>query len=172
MRFTINIDGPVKVKVRGLKRSLNRVAEAIERCAPKRTSFSVLAVTDIPRRKREKQMDFGRKFYDQVGGIHIALAPNGPIDSKPEWSATATVLQPDGTSADVPGVTMTPSDDGLSCDVMVPETKIDMLTVSAVAPTDDESTQGTIETTSAIFTGSFAHSKATSLGGTVTDIPR
>lgn len=116
-------------------------------------------------------VNFGTKAFDKVAGIRCAVTANGPIDAAPSWSFTATATDTDGNQQDVPGCTLTPAADGLSADFLVPETQIDAVTITCVAPVDDPNTEG-VETISEVFSGSFSHSKASTLTGAVTDIPR
>jgi hypothetical protein len=136
-------------------------------CCKVQPRLEVSGVQDIPRLRKEIRMDIGNKLYDQVAGVHIVLTANGPIDPVPlVWTVTA----PDGTAID--GLSVTPTTpDGLEADVLFPEAAVSAYVVTAVATVDDETTPGT-ETISAVFMGSLSHSKATSLDGAITDIPR
>ena len=100
----------------------------------------------------------GNHEWDKVG-MQFNLSPNGVLDAPPAWS----VLPAD------PGLTLTPAADGLSATLFA---TIDFATfeVTAQAPADNPSTEP-LESVSETFTGSFSHSKASSLGGTFSEIP-
>ena len=105
-------------------------------------------------------MDLGNKFWDQIAGIHVELAPNGTIDGPPTLSVTPDSLTIENIS-----------ESGLAFDVLFPEEDIPAYAITAQAPADNPSTPD-LESVSITITGSLSHSKATSLGANVTDIPR
>lgn len=100
----------------------------------------------------------GNHFYDKVG-IQMSLAPNGVIDAPPVWS----VLPADAA------LILTPAADGLSATLFATNDFANF-EVTAQAAADNPSTPE-LESVSETFTGSFSHSKADSLGGTVIEIP-
>lgn len=158
----------VKISAPGIVGALHRIAAALEGRVPR--SFISVGVEDIPRRRIPVMVNFGSKKFDIVAGVKLSVVADGPIDKPPTWSVVATALQPDGSSADVP-VTVTVADDGLSATVLVPESQIDSFTATAIAEVDDPGTAG-VETISETFSGSFTHSKAATLTGSVEDLPR
>ena len=101
----------------------------------------------------------GNKFWDKVG-LQFNLNPNGTLDSPPTW----TIDPPDI------GIGLTVAEDGLSATLFV-DNNVAAYTVTAQAPADNESTPE-LESVSESFTGSFSHSKATSLGGSFSEVPR
>lgn len=165
MGITVNLKGE----------ALDRIASALERLSDalwniahktpaassgKATVFHVTQIADKPRIKESIMVEVGNKFWDQIAATTVSVKPNGTIDSPPTWT-------PDGS-----GVTVTPSADGLSCDIGYPEGDVASWTVTVQAPADNPSTPE-LESVTETFHGSCSHSKATALTGSVgADIPR
>ena len=100
----------------------------------------------------------GNHYWDLVG-LQFNLSPNGVLDAPPAWSVDPPDI----------GVGLTPAADGLSATLFVTSDVLNFA-VTAQAPADNPSTPD-LETVSETFTGSFSHSKATSLGGSFSEIP-
>lgn len=101
----------------------------------------------------------GNHFWDKAG-LKFTLSPDGALDSAPSWSIDPPDI----------GVGLTPAEDGLSATLFV-DNDVASFTVTAQAPVDNPSTPD-LESVSESFTGSFSHSKATSLGGSFEEIVR
>jgi hypothetical protein len=124
----------------------------------KNPQLRVRGIMEIPRRKKEPPMiATGNHFWDQ-SILRLQVQPNGTLDAPPTWAA------------DVSDVLLTVSADGLQCDVLA-DIDVAAFSVTVSAPADNPSTPE-LESVSQTFTGSFSHSKATSLGGSFEDIPR
>jgi hypothetical protein len=99
----------------------------------------------------------GNHFWDKVG-IKMGVQADGVLDSPPTWAC------------DTPDVTLTPEADGLTC-VATADMEVAMFTITVTAPADIPGTD-IVETVGEMFTGSFSHSKATTLTGSFSEVPR
>ena len=100
----------------------------------------------------------GNHAFDKVL-VRIQLVPDGALDDVPEWAV------------DDPHVTLVVSPDGLTCDCSAEGDVPAPATVTVTAPVDVPATPS-LETISEAFTMTFSHSKATSLGAMVSEIPK
>jgi hypothetical protein len=143
---------------------LSLISRLLALIEPPVQDFS-LSLADIPRRKGRISVDIGNRFFDLVAGIHVVLAPNGALDGPPDVTVSPDDLAVSHTSPDGG------SYGDLEFDVLFPERDVPSFSIIATAPADNPSTPD-LESVSVTITGSLTHSKATSLGATVTDIPR
>lgn len=156
MRLKIEIDGPIEIEAPGLTGALHRIAAALE---PKPRRFLRIAgIMEIPRKKGPTMIATGNHFFDKVL-LRLQLAPDGALDGPPTWAC------------DNPAVTLAPTPDGLTCDCSADGDIPSDATVTVTAPVDVPSTPD-LETISETFTMTFSHSKAGSLGGTFTEVPK
>lgn len=156
MRLNVEIDGDLRISAPGITGALHRIAHTLEG-QPARRGLRVTGVMEIPRRKESTMVSTGNHFFDKVL-LRLQVAPDGVLDAAPTWSA------------DTDQVALSVSGDGLTCDVQA-DVDVASFSVTATAPADNSSTPE-LESVSETFTGSFSHSKATSLGGSFTEVPR
>lgn len=101
----------------------------------------------------------GNVFWD-VSKVTFLTAPNGTIDAPIAWTVDPPELQ----------ANLAIAADNLSASIQV-DSDVAAFAVTAQAPADNPTTPE-LESVAETWTGSFSHSKATSLGGSFSIDPR
>lgn len=106
-------------------------------------------------------------FKWDLTGKKIVFSANGSVDGP----ATITSVPPDVSIDANSGVRLTVAADGQTVELQVDKDLTDV-TITCTEPVDDPDTTDVSETISESVHFSASHSKATSIGVTVTDIAR
>lgn len=161
--FTLNlrdVTSAIDRQTTALRIALGRIAKGVEALsapAPLRPAFKVAGVMQVPRKGEQHMISTGNHEFDKVI-LRLTVTPDGALDAAPTWVC------------DNIDVLLTVNPTGLQCDATA-DVDVASFSVTVTAPADNSSTPE-LESVSETFTGSFSHSKAKSLGGSFSEIPR